>query len=1424
VNFGGYEIVREISRSPLGLTGTARGPGAKGEVFFVHVQYLDPIANRGEERLVVEAFLEKARIQQQAAGEHWAKIHAVGEVDEGAFVVTDLYPRSAQSLINGRTRLSGRDLQRVAIGMLDGLNELAQRVEGRAHGTLDADDVLIDDRLGPGNWRVVLSGPSSEKWSKEDLDKARLRDARSVGSVLLGIVEHRQSRILPTRIDVSEAWKRVGGGQAGEWVAAVNYLLDADLDPSTDWLGSARSAFAAIKTRSTKRSKMPMIVGAVLLLAAAGGGAYFMMPRGVDPDELPDPDFDELTLDVWQEWVGTSQWVQNLESDLNQEWPDDERATLSPAARGFLEAVLAEVPSSKEIRNKKGETGYAWRPEKLFDSGPLFSDLFDADGRASDERRVELLATPGQSDVLAKANVVIKRVRRIREKCEAPAVREDLVTLVDRLRAWGAGDEQIASLDGSIADLSPESIDSSEDIIALVKAVDAGSRAGVVADELSALDDRISSVVALADDDAAEDPVLSRVRDIIHSSVTGSIPGGADAGAVYEQVRFAGGKAEAELESLSEALTDAYPDVVKSEFLRLFKSDLESKDGLLALGQWRASVKDIRVVALPSERDPVAQLRDPADKAKALDSLGQQVETVRELLNNDLLKPGDKDEIRTAIQELEGMIKEVDGRISDAVAQPLTIGNVQELNRANDEIRGVFRQIGNRTQKLINAHSNTPEKVIALLDAPDASFQDEPLLSAAMASTRDELRALAVEAKSLPEGERNARASQLRDRFEQEQDRLKKIQSLTSQRLDFPPTTVIDDPTWLYDAFNLRRNQIQRTLIESGEVPLESAGASLDTLAAEVEGAMSAATELVAQFDRWVRVDDLGDLTRIASPVFEGAAEMGGAFAKVVTPLQSRLDALGRLDETSARDLLSIASDPAASPELRRAAYERAGGNRADWPATAEDMRLALDARNALAVSIEETQTPAWSVAEVTQITQDLWRRAMENAKSQNDFVEVRAMRGDFGFTSETQAGLPVGVQRNAALIDLRAAIAGIERTDDPVADDQTVRVVVNTWLDEHVGLFDDQSDWIGKLRDALTAEASSGGDFDPSKYGPGSIGWGGTADEDIEVLTYRSTDGKSIGFRRVEVDDESVVWFLATEEASLGLFLALDPTGLADVEDDASNGPRGWIVDGNNKEVVPAEFWFDHLSVSSDFMDNPMFAPGLGAAGAETELAVESTEWKDEMPVQHVSLDLAESFCEDFGCVLPPVEVWRAATEKWYAQAGLGPVAVNASAAGKLRLEVRDSVWKTQLDYISGLGANGLGQHQQWKGGIFDQWGGNDAEIWSGIDDGHLYFAPVASESVSGAGSANWSHLVGNVAEIVSTGGGAFSVIGASAMSPSSVSVTQAVPIEGRFDLPASDVGFRPAFSVPAGELNPTAMRRVEVLVRDAPFEFSGG
>jgi hypothetical protein len=60
--------------------------------------------------------------------------------------------------------------------------------------------------------------------------------------------------------------------------------------------------------------------------------------------------------------------------------------------------------------------------------------------------------------------------------------------------------------------------------------------------------------------------------------------------------------------------------------------------------------------------------------------------------------------------------------------------------------------------------------------------------------------------------------------------------------------------------------------------------------------------------------------------------------------------------------------------------------------------------------------------------------------------------------------------------------------------------------------------------------------------------------------------------------------------------------------------------------------------------------------------------------------------------------------------------------------------------------------------------------------------------------------------------------------MSPSSVSVTQAVLIEDRFDLPASDVGFRPAFSVPAGELNPTAMRRVEVLVRDAPFEFSGG
>ncbi len=1423
MNFGGYELVTELSRSPLGLTGTARGPGGKGVEFFVHVQYLDPIAARGEERLVVEAFLEKARIQQQVAGEHWAKIHAVGEIDEGAFVVSDLYPRSAQSLINGRTRLSGSDLQRVALGMLDGLIELSQKVEGRAHGSMDADDVLIDDRLGPGNWRVALSGPSPEKWSKEGLEAARLRDARSVGGVLLGIVEHRQSRALPTRIDVSEAWKRVGGGQAGEWVAAVNGLLDADLDPNSDWLERARREFGAIKTQSSKSRKLPLIAGSLLLLAVAGGGVYFAMSgnRG-GSEEIPAPDFDELTVDVWQEWIDTVGWLKLVTSDLEKEWPGEASAELSPVAREILAGVREVSPKRDDIRSNSGETGNAWRPEKLFPSGTRFRDLVGEDGRALEDRRIELMGRP---DVLAKANLVLHRASQIREACSAPAVRSELETLVTTLRSWGADDAQVAGLERSIADLSPETVDSSEEIIAFIKAVDAASRAGEVVAGLNTLDDRISSVVALSGDDASGDPVLSQVREIIHRSMIEDLPQGADAEAVYEQVRYAGRRAGVELDSLETLLQNEYKNVVKSEFLKLLgEKDLSSVDGFQALGEWRAAVKDLRAVRLPTERDRIAWLRATADRAKALDGAREQVEKVRQLLSNDLLKESDRAEIRDAIVALNGEIEEVDDLIGVALEKPVTIAYVQELNRANEDIRGAFAKIGDRAQKLVNAHSNTPDKVIALLDAPDTSFQNEPVLSEAFTSMRVELRDLAVEAKALSESERNARASELRDQFEREQDRLKLIQSLTSRHLDFPPTTVIDDPTPLYVAFGQRREQVQEALVESGQVPTAADGEFLETLAQEIEAAMSAATDLVTQFDRWVLVDDLGDVSGLASPVFAQAPEMGGAFAQVVTPLQARFDALADLASASDAEMMGIASDPAASPELRRAAYERAGADDPRWPATAEDLRLVLDAQNALIASIQKTDDPAWSDAEVTRIAQDHWRAAMERASTQSTFVGVRKLAAEFGLGSQAENSLPVFVRRNAAIVDLQSSIAGISRTDDPESDDQAVRGVVTAWLDERGDLFDADNAWIVKLRDALTAQASSGGDFDPSKYGPGQKGWSGSADDEIEVLSYRSLSGMLIRFKRVDTGDDALAWFLATEETSLDLFLDSEPTALAEEDEDASSGPRGWFVESNG-DVRPANFWLEHLPKSPDFATDPMFAPGLGAPGEDTELAIESTERKEDMPVQHISLELAKVYCEGIGCELPPVEVWRAAAQGWYADAGLGSITVNVSAASRLGLQVRDAVWKTQFDYISGLGDRVLGrQHLEWKGGIFPPWGGNDSDTWTGIDDGHLYFAPAVWPGASVGGTVTWSHLVGNVAEIVSIGGDSFVVIGGSAMSPSTVSPTETVSPEGRWDLPAADVGFRPAFSVPAGELNPTVSRRVEVLLRESPFEFSGG
>ena len=1425
MNFGGYEIVRELSRSPVGLEATARGPDGGAEAFFVQVQYFDPIARRGEERIVVDAFLERTRLQQKVDGGHWAKILTVGEIDQGAFAVSELFPRNGQSIIDHKVRLASTDLQRVVLGVLDGLIELRERAGGRAHGALKPEKVLVDDSAGSGRWRVALRDPAPDAWSAEQLAQAKLRDARAVGALLIGMVEHRQPRVLPTRIEESDPWKRVGGSQADAWVKAVNRLLDADLDGSSKWLADARDAFAAIKVTGQKRSKAPLLVGGVVVLALLAGGGYFALTQ-LGRDAAREKLVDELTTEVWQNWLEACAWVPRLGPELDRRWPNGGAGgVLSPEAQAFLKGIKAALPAPTEFTSEKEPLKNAWRPHFLFNKVSL-TEMFVEDGdgppKANDALRESLLVSnPG---AVEKANVVLLGVRDVRDAIKTPAVKGDIEALKAKLTEWGATEAQVGGLSSAIAALSPEEIKSTDQVVALVEAVDAAARSAGTGRDLAAIDARAATVLGEGGPAARQDPVLARLPEAVRRGVVGALLAASDAPGTYETIDAAVAAGNGELDRLSKFLADGYKLVEGPELESLIAATGLSADaGFAALEQWRQLATDPRVVRLPTERDDLASLRSAA----GVDAL---LKPARDLVGqlDELARTSGEEEVRAALPQYRATIAEVEGLIPTALETRPTMANEEEIRRLSGEIKAKLRDMHASGSVLYRKYSKTLDQVEEILGSMDAAFPDDPELHAAFLAKRTELTGLVQTARSLPDSEQGRRASELVDQYQKDFDRLDAIRVRTARSLDLTASPAID-PTPLRAAFETRRRESQRALVADSGVPAAGPDPALETMASETEAAATAAAGLGARLSRWASVADLDDRDGVLAPSFSAGSTAAAAFAEAVKPLRARLDALDRVSGTDA-ELLAIARDAAEVPELRRAAFEKAGAADPAWPATGGDLRLVVDAQKSLVAAIAQAQDPLWSLAEVEAIGSGLWARAMANATTESAFREVRAMAAEFGLGASAEAALSEAVRRNAALLDLKNAFAGVRETKDDAVDEPAVRAVVDGWLAANRSLFAGDAGFVAGLERAMVSDGKGGGDFDPKAYGPGRAGWSGGIDPALEVISY-SSGSSALAFRRVETGDDETVWFLSTTETSLGVFLSVSGGAInADLDRYADQGPRGWLFEAA-AGASDARAWFEYRPLGNDHLNqDPLFAGQLWDSQTPTLLKSESDALlggdKRRFPVQHLSRDAIEAFCTALSCELPPVEVWQAAARATFEAAGAGAVAINANTEAALGLQVRDSTWGTQVSYFNGLPVNDerrWEEHKWWYQGGF-RWGLNAqayeagiGEVWP-VDDGLMYFAPV-----EGGRGALWSHIVGNVGELVTTPGG-IAAIGVSAMSPPSVDPMTAIEIRRLTELPAADIGFRPAFRVPAQALNPSVFRKVQVLLGKTQLTLPGG
>ncbi|MCH7572300.1 MAG: hypothetical protein IH891_05235, partial [Planctomycetes bacterium] len=224
--YGDFRIVEPIHSDGLVTTYHASKLGADGSELFVLRVYRPPDAIMGSPRAAMDMvkFLDSGISHREAAKDarHVVSVHDLGKAHGGAYIVTDGYRYTLQSLIDYRIRLSADDLRSLVEKIIRGLIEYQSKAL-QPHDNLIASTVMLNGMQDLTSSHVALAEPGMPT---ADVAENPSVDAAALGRLIHALVEFRPAWA-PIRWPVppSDAWKRLG--RSGEhWRELTNRLLD----------------------------------------------------------------------------------------------------------------------------------------------------------------------------------------------------------------------------------------------------------------------------------------------------------------------------------------------------------------------------------------------------------------------------------------------------------------------------------------------------------------------------------------------------------------------------------------------------------------------------------------------------------------------------------------------------------------------------------------------------------------------------------------------------------------------------------------------------------------------------------------------------------------------------------------------------------------------------------------------------------------------------------------------------------------------------------------------------------------------------------------------------------------------------------------------------------------------------------------------
>ncbi len=281
--YGNFEAVRELYQTARGSVWSARRAGTTTPPdCCVKLVQLDSMAIEERDTTAAQELLVAAAVQQSMANksEFWAPVYELGSVGAGAFYVSPLCPRSAQSVADGTMRLTVAELRIMVLSVIDALVDLQDNY-GRPHGNLKPANVLFTDRQKVRERTVHLADPDATATNDAAPSMSRTPDVKAIGQLLYAVVTGKPHTTARWPLPESDAWRQLGA-TGPQWHNLCAGLLNVTARGGLPSLDRLREHVEAIRPSRRRVPKVAYYAAAAVVVAAGAwaGRGYLATAAG----------------------------------------------------------------------------------------------------------------------------------------------------------------------------------------------------------------------------------------------------------------------------------------------------------------------------------------------------------------------------------------------------------------------------------------------------------------------------------------------------------------------------------------------------------------------------------------------------------------------------------------------------------------------------------------------------------------------------------------------------------------------------------------------------------------------------------------------------------------------------------------------------------------------------------------------------------------------------------------------------------------------------------------------------------------------------------------------------------------------------------------------------------------------------------------